>query len=461
MLNPKSELIITGSGIRGIFNQSLKVIDAVRVSEIFSSLIGDGEIVVGRDTRPSGSPLSEAILAALTALGRDVVDVGVAPTPSIIHAVRTLNAAGGVVISASHNPPEWNGLKLVGTGGLLLDEEWYQKVKEQLRLGERRVTYKAEIGRRTNWNPLASHINAILDHVKVDRSRSGRIKVALDCGGGAGSLVTPRLLRSLGCKVTTIHCNSDGYFPRPLDPTSNALNDLSRFVTATESDVGFAHDCDADRFVCVAEDGSVLRPDEGLAIIIDDFLKETKERIVVTNIASSLIIDDVAEKYGAKVVRTPVGEAYVVQEIIRRKAKIGGEGSSGGLIIPEVNYTRDGPLACAKVVEVLSKRDVSISELLRSFPKYYYERMDVECPKSALETVFRRIAEKHKDKELDYTDGLKVIGEKEWLLIRASRTEPKVRILAEAESPMRAKRLCENAVEEIGKAIHEVESSKA
>ncbi|RLI24779.1 phosphoglucosamine mutase, partial [Candidatus Bathyarchaeota archaeon] len=338
-------VIFSSSGIRGVFNKTFTLEDAVKISVSFAELIGEGKIVVGRDTRPSGKPIAEAVIAGLTSMGRDVVDVEVAPTPTILHAIRDLKAAGGIVVSASHNPPEWNALKLAGPDGLLLGEEYYTRIKNKIYAEAISGGRPRYIGSLRLWNPLPSYFKSILGYIDRESIKLNPVKVAVDCGGGAGALATPILLRELGCEVKTIHCHTCGFFPRPLEPNQETLGDLSRFVVSTGSDVGVAHDCDADRIVCVNEDGEVLRPDEGFALIVEGVLREKPEGLVVTNVATSLLVEAVAERYGAKVVRVAVGEANVVREMVRCKATVGGEGSSGGVILPAVHYVRDGPLA--------------------------------------------------------------------------------------------------------------------
>ncbi|MEM2876084.1 MAG: phosphoglucosamine mutase, partial [Candidatus Bathyarchaeia archaeon] len=342
-------LVFSSSGIRGVFNKSFTLHDAIKLSVAFADMLGEGEMVVGRDTRPSGSPIMNAVIAGITSVGRDVFDVGIAPTPTIAHAVRDLKAAGGLVISASHNPPEWNALKLIGPEGILLGEDWYKRL--QLKVGEEhaRIGSSSRFGFRRFLNPFVSYFKSIINYIDHQKLRLNPLKVVVDGGGGAGALATPKILREIGCKVRTIHCCTDGFFPRPLEPTQECLGDLSRYVVSTGSDLGFAHDCDGDRMVCVDEKGSVLRPDEGFAIIVDGVLRESPGGCVVTNISSSLLVEDVAERYHAKVIRVAVGETNVVEGMRRHEAKIGGEGSSGGVIIPAVHYVRDGPLACAKM----------------------------------------------------------------------------------------------------------------
>ena len=451
-------VIFTSSGIRGVFNETLTLEDIVKISSSFAEVVGEGKIVVGRDTRPSGKPIAEAVIAGLTSIGKEVIDVEVAPTPTILHAIRDLKAAGGIIISASHNPPEWNALKLAGPEGLLLDEEYYTSIKK--RISKRTVGRDRPrlIGTVRTWNPFPSYFRSILDYIDREAVRSNPVKVAVDCGGGAGALATPILLRKLGCEVKTIHCHTCGFFPRPLEPNQKTLGDLSQFVISTGSDVGVAHDCDADRMVCVSEDGAVLRPDEGFALIVDGVLREKKGGLVVTNVATSLLVEDVAEKYGAKVVRVAVGEANVVKEMVRLKATVGGEGSSGGVILPAVHYVRDGPLACAKLVEILAKTKAGVSDLLREYPSYYLERVKLSYPKALRHKIMDELSSRYSDENVDLTDGIKLCGDREWVLIRPSRTEPAMRVWAEARSRQRAKQLCENMVREVKSIISELNS---
>jgi len=451
-------LIFSPSGIRGIFNKSFTLHDAINFSVAFAETLREGGIVVGRDTRPSGEPITNAVVAGLNSVGRDVFDVEVAPTPTILHAVRDLKAAGGIIISASHNPPEWNALKLAGPDGILLGGDAYKQIQKKVKEGSYGGT-PSRFGFRRFCNPFRRYFESIINYIDDRKLKSRLLKVAVDAGGGAGALVTPRLLRKLGCKVRTIHCCIDGFFPRPLEPTQESLNDLSRFVVSTGSDVGFAHDCDADRMVCVSEDGSVLRPDEGFAIIIDGILRENPGGLIVTNVASSMLVEDVAERYDAKVLRVAVGEVNVVKAMMKHKAKVGGEGSSGGVIIPEVHYVRDGPLACAKMVEILAETGMSVSEILNEYSRYYLKRVKLSYPQNLSEKIIREIVSRHRDEDLDLTDGVKLCRGKEWILVRPSRTEPKIRVWAEARSPERAEQLCKSMVDEVKSIILELRNN--
>jgi len=441
--------MFTVSGVRGIVGDSMTPEVALNLSTAFGTWLRRGSVVVGRDTRPSGDMLQRAVTAGLTSTGHDVIDVGVTPSPAVAYTVKTSQAVGGVIVSASHNPPEWNALKFLGTEGISVSESDVQAIGDRYTRGAFNYASWTSLGKVYPRDVTDTYIAALIRNIDVEAVKRSALSVVVDPGNGAGSLVTPYLLREVGCHVTTLNASVDGFFSRPLEPTREALGDLARLVVALKADVGFAHDCDADRLVCVDDKGEVMPEDIGLAVIVDDFLRRSAGGVFVTNVASSLMFEDIAEKHGVKVVRTRVGEAYVAQKMVEVKALIGGEGSCGGIIMPQIHAARDGVLAAAKVTEILAKRGVRLSELVLQLPRYHSARGKVACSGVDAERAVKALKERYRGKPLDLTDGVKVHGRGEWVLVRPSGTEPVIRVMAEAKTPGRAQELCDRFLSEV------------
>lgn len=436
------KIIFSISGVRGVAGKTLTKEVAKSLAEAFGAQVVGGSLIVGGDTRPSTGEIQSAVCAGLNSVGCSVIDAGVAPTPSIIYALRHLKLDGGIVVSASHNPPEWNGLKFISKRGTILFEDELNKLKKSFTRKRLRKTDKPAVIQLTRFDAAKLHLEAILSFVDSETIRKAGLNVAIDACLGAGAAVTPHLLQRLGCRVLALNCIDSMTTQSGWMPIDKSAEKLSHLVVEAGLDAGFLHDFDADRLICVTENGEVVREDYSLALIVDDVLKRRSGGVVVTNIASSLVFDHIAEKHGAKVVRTRVGEINVVRRMMDLKATVGGEGSCGGIIIPEFQYTRDGPLASAKIVEIMSRSGRKISEILEEFPKYFLCKTEVPCSVDKYASVTRRLEEMFRGVKLDLIDGVKIHGRNEWVLVRPSNTEPLIRVMAEAESQSRAQELC-------------------
>jgi phosphoglucosamine mutase len=463
-LNPKSigrnSLIFSPSGVRGIVGKDFGPEEAIKLSLCFGSMLPPGPVVLGRDTRPSGEMIERASSAGLMATGHNVLVLGIAPSPAIAFAVKRTGAVGGIIVSASHNPPPWNALKFLGAGGRALNEAKISELRNLYTAGSYREAPWTSLGKVQDLSLLGEYEEALISLVDVDAIRKAGLLAVVDAGNGAGSLVTPRVLKDAGCQVFPLNVEIDGKFRRPIEPTRESLSDLAKKVVVLGADIGFAHDCDADRLVCVTEKGEVLAEDLTLALIVDQVLSKRGKGIVVTNVASSMVFEDVAKRHGAKVVRTRVGEAYVVEKMIETGAIVGGEGSCGGVIIPEHLYTRDGILAALKVVEALALQEIPASEVFASFPRYYMARDKVPCSTFEAKDIIEALRARHSGEKLDLTDGVKIVGEKEWVLVRPSGTEPIIRIMAEAENLRRAEELCKGLLSEVLEILQHKEGGK-
>jgi len=444
------ERIVSASGIRGVVGAGLEPESVARYAAAFGSVLAratggrEGAVLVGRDTRTSGPIFTDAAAAGLRAAGWDVRDGGVCPTPSLLLAVGDGDAAGGLVLTASHNPPAWNGLKLVGPDGLFLSPEEGRRVQEQFQEGPEYAPWSA-LGRREeggDWS--ARHVERILglDLVDPERLAARGLHVAVDPVGGAGCEILPRLLRRLGCSVSGIHLDPTGRFPREPEPTAEHLGALGEAVRENGADVGMAVDPDADRLSLVDADGEAVGEDWTLALAVELVLAH-RPGPVVTNLSTSQVVEDAARRHGARTVRTPVGEANVAAGMHQHGAAVGGEGN-GGVMLADLHATRDAPLAAALVAQLLAERDRPLRDLLGRWPSYHMVRWKGDLPERALEEVYRDAEEAAPGQpEVDRQDGLRLAwpDERRWVHVRPSGTEPVVRVMAEAPGREEAEEL--------------------
>lgn len=436
--------IISVSGLRGIVGESLSPELAVRFVAAFAAEIPAGPIVLSRDGRTTGSMFSDALRGGLSALGREVFDLGVAATPTVGVMVRSLQAAGGVQISASHNPPEYNGLKLFDASGRVLPAERGQRVLERFHQAEPEWVTYTHIGTvREVADTLAPHLAAVLATVDVPRIRARGFRVLLDSNHGAGSVLGRRLLSELGCEGTLVGDTPDGRFAHPPEPTAENLQGVSSMVIERTAAVGFCQDPDADRLAVIDERGRYVGEEYTLALCLDHVLRQTPGPIV-TNCATSRMAEDLAAKYGVAFHRSAVGEANVVDRMIAERAVFGGEGN-GGPIDPRVGWVRDSFVGMALILDAIASRDVPLSQLVDELPRYAIHKTKVEVSREQTAAAFDRLESHFPSAEASRQDGLRLDWPGRWLLVRGSNTEPIVRIIAEAESDSASQDLCEQA----------------
>ena len=453
------DLIISVSGVRGTVGSALDPSQLTRFAAAFGTLIEGQSVVVGRDTRTSGPMAHHAILAGLIATGCRVIDVGVCPTPTVLLMSKELNASGSLVITASHNPIDWNGVEFASESGRLLSEA------ERLRLME---IYESGNFNLAAWDKQGSvelidtavdqHIAHVLscDWLVRDQIRSHGLKVVIDCGNGAGSVISPHLLRALGCEVIELSCIPDGYFPRPAEPTPDVLNQLCEAVKSERADLGFAHDGDADRLVLVAEDGTPLSS-EYTFVLASEFLLNKRKGDIVATVSTSRMLDDVADRHGVKLHRTPVGVGFVVEKMREIGAVIGGEGT-GGVIYPELQYTTDGITSIAAIVQFLADSSpLTVSDVIASLPSYAICKEKLEVPSQRIaDAVLQLAIETYTHETLDLADGVKRVWEDRWVNIRKSGTEPVIRVFSEAQSPEEAQELCNSTLDTLKSLMQRV-----
>lgn len=442
-------MMVSVSGIRGLVGLDLTPELVARYAAAFGVLVRErhnGPVVVGRDARTSGPMFARAVQAGLQSVGRDVIDCGLVPTPTVQLAVEHHRAAGGIVITASHNPIEWNALKFVGQDGVFLDPEQGARLRalaDQPDLPRGSWDGVGEV--ETDPDATRRHIAAVLalPVVDVERIRGRGFSVALDCVRGAGGTIMPELLSALGCRVVGMNTEPDGRFPRPPEPVPENLSGLGDLVRRSGADLGVAVDPDVDRLALVDERGAPIGEDYTLAFAVRAVLGTAvppyRPTAVVCNLSTSLVVEDAARDCGAELVRTPVGEAHVARAMASVGAVIGGEGN-GGVILRALHLGRDAPLAAALVLHLLAGSGQRVGELVAAAPRYIIVK--AKAPRGGdLDAAYRALEDGFKGAQVDRRDGIRFAWPGRWLHVRPSGTEPLVRLIAEAPSEGAAREL--------------------
>lgn len=424
------------SGIRGVVGEFLTPNLACAFAQAFGTYVGAGRVVLGRDTRSSGDMLQHAVACGLLAAGCEVVEVGILPTPTIQIYVAATGARGGIALTASHNPPEYNALKLFNSQGLFFNHYERGELLDLYHQSQFHQASNASI--RRVRRDLASapriHTARVLAHVDVERIRERRFRVALDAVNGAGSVMSPGFLeRDLGCRLTPLWIDPTQPFPRVAEPRPDTLGELAALVRSSGSEVGFAQDPDADRLAVVDETGRVLDNDDVLALVVEAALERLPGDVVV-NLTTSSVIDDVARARNRRVHRSPVGEANVVELMQAVGAVIGGEGTNGGIIFPPVQLCRDSFTGMAFLLDRMAQTGLSVSALAGRLPRYHRKFATVPFEHGRLGGIMQALEESFPDAATDRSDGLKLLWPGRWVHVRASNTEPLLRLAVEAPS---------------------------
>ncbi len=398
---------------------------------------GGNTVFLGRDSRTSGPMLARSAAAGLQSVGCDVVDLGVVPTPTLLLAVEEKGAVGGIGVTASHNPGEWNALKFASGEGIFLDAEVMARFQDYIQNEDPPRADWREIGSfDSDTDAVRRHLKRILDLSLLDLPglRARRFTVALDCVNGAGGEIMTELLEALECKVVGINLEPHGRFSHDPEPTAENLSQLGEAVRASGADFGFAVDPDVDRLSLVDGAGVPLGEDLTLALASAVVLRRTPGA-VVTNLSTSQVVEDVARSHGSSVIRAPVGEINVARMMQKEGAVIGGEGN-GGVILPEVHFTRDAPLGAALILQHLLDEGVDLRAAASKWPQYFIQKRKVSFPREALTRAYGFLKDDFSPPILDDTDGIRFSwpGEKVWLHVRPSGTEPVVRLIAEGPS---------------------------
>ncbi len=433
------ELIKSISGIRGIVGETLNTSVVNAYANVFTHIQPRGDILLARDSRPHGEDLYENVCDTLTLMGRNVISCGIIPTPTAQYIIKDKKLAGGIVITASHNPIEWNGLKFLDNDGCFLNAE---RMKELL-------TWKPETIKADKGKVIDSE-NAFLDHISnvlnlncinLDKIKAKKFKIVVDTVNGAAFVALPLLLDKLNCEVVKIHCENTGRFPRGTEPIPSHLGDLSRAVREEKADIGFATDPDADRLAIIDNTGVPIGEESTLILAVESYLKYYKDsETIVTNLSTSMGVDIVTKKYNSTVERSSVGEINVVEKMKEFGSKIGGEGN-GGVILEESHLGRDSLVASALVLNHLAQSNLPLNKIMDDLPCFVMikDKMTLEN-----DIKLNDIKDQFKN-ENNITfiedDGLKILWEDKWVHIRKSNTEPIIRIISEAIDSITAEEL--------------------
>jgi phosphomannomutase len=451
-----SRLMKSISGIRGIVGDTLTPDLIVKVGSAFAKYTKHGKIVVGRDTRPTGQTISDMLESVLVLSGCNVIDIGIVPTPTVELMVKNLKADGGIVISASHNPVEWNAFKLINSSGIFLNAKEINQFFKYMEEDFKYVLWN-KTGKITYYMGAENyHIKKVLNVINTDKIKKKAFKVVLDSVNGAGSDITLQLLSELNCKIIPLYCNIHALFPRGAEPVPENLKDLSKAVKKYKAHIGFAQDPDADRLAIVDENGNPIGEENTLALATEHLLSKKKGRVVI-NLSTTKAIEDIAQKYKVQVKRTKVGEINVTDEMRKNGARIGGEGN-GGVISPEINMGRDSLAGIGYVLEMMAERGKSISGLVKDLPQYVMKKGKVKS--GAGKENDKKITEIEKEfiqEKISRVDGLRIDFHKHpqfkggWVHLRSSNTEPIFRVISEGKDSSQASAIYNYFAKKFGK----------
>ncbi len=451
-------LKISITGVRGVVGESLDPRLLTNFAQAFGTFVGPSRVLVSQDTRPSGQMVASCVAAGLLATGCDVVHVGICPTPALQWAVRSTDAAGGIAVSGGHNAMEWNALKFIREDGLYLNPSQGEELLNIYHQHEFAKAQHSDISatiHHTDDAPQA-HMANILGHIDVAAIRSASLKVAVDCCNGACSGVSPEFLAELGCEVVPINTDIGQPFPHEPAPEPHNLGQLRAIVAAAKADVGFAHDADGDRLGVVTAEGGAPGDEVTLCLAAEAVLSQGHQGPIVTNVSTSAGIEHVAARYGRAVIRTRVGQSFVAEAALSNDASIAGEGS-GGVMFPHINCAHDSIAALGHILQLMAQTGRSIGDLVDSLPKLHMFKLTIPCPAERVSGVIDEIRREAEEGafggEIDMEDGVKITQGSSWVHVRASITEPLVRVITEAEQHEEAESLAERFARRVRRAV--------
>lgn len=423
-------LMVGVSGIRGLVGETLTPTLVVEFAQAYATVLGGGKFIIARDSRPSGEMYAQAVSVGLTACGSAVTDLGIAMTPTAAHAIRAGGYSGGVVITASHNPPQWNGLKFLDENGLGPDPARVSGVSDIRARGSYGLIKSGFQTLRSDSDAGKRHVDAVLAAVEVDLAALRGMRVVLDSVNGAGGVVTPSFFTALRCELTHINASPNGQFAHPPEPIEENLGQLGEAVRQAGAAVGFAQDPDADRLVVLDEKGGYIGEEFTLALATWSVLSR-RPGDVAANLSTSRMVDDIAARFGRKVVRTPVGESHVARAILGQGCVVGGEGN-GGVIDPRISPVRDSLSGMSQVLQLMAATGKTISGLVAELPRYVMIKQKYEAPRDRIDAAVAAIRAAFDGEKINASDGVRVDFADGWVHVRPSNTEPIVRMIGEA-----------------------------
>ncbi len=458
-------LIKSISGIRGTIGgqpaNNLTPIDVIKFSSAYAAWLKERhpnkrlKVVVGRDARISGKMVSSLVLNALVGMGIDVVNVSLSTTPTVEIAVTLENADGGIIVTASHNPKQWNALKLLNEKGEFINDADGKRVLELAENESFDFEFIDELGTYNKKSDLIEkHIDLVLklELVDIEAVKKAKFKVVVDAVNSSGGVAVPMLLEKMGVEVVKLYCEPNGQFPHNPEPLKEHLTDISELVVAEKADLGIVVDPDVDRLALVNEDGSMFGEEYTLVAVADYVLSKTPGN-TVSNLSSSRALRDITEKHGQQYTASAVGEVNVVNEMKAQNAVIGGEGN-GGIIYPASHYGRDSLVGIALFLTHLAKSGKTCLQLRKTYPNYFMSKNKMELSEGFdVDKLLQKFAETNKNEQINTIDGVKIDFENEWVHLRKSNTEPIIRIYTESTTQARADALAERILKEVKRLV--------
>lgn len=432
-------LMVSVSGVRGLVGETLTPAVALQFAQAYGTVLQRGRVALGRDSRPSGAMYASAVTAGLLATGCSVTDFGVVMTPTLGRAIRDGGFDGGLLITASHNPSQWNGLKFLDDMGLAPDPDRVARITDIRQSGAYGLVKDGFHAAARDDEAGQRHVHAVLEAVEQDLTPIRGLRVVLDSINGAGCVDTPELLSALGCDVVQINGEPNGQFAHPPEPIAANLEQVGKVIKDSKAAVGFVQDPDADRLALIDETGRFIGEEYTLALAAESVLRR-RPGVVAANLSTSRMVDDIAAKYGVKVVRTPVGEAHVARGLLDNHGVIGGEGN-GGVIDPRICPVRDSLSGISHVLQLMAATGQKLSELVAELPRYAGVKDKFPCERERIETAINAVGRAFASEKLNRSDGVRIDFAEGWVHLRASNTEPIVRIIGEARDPAGAEAL--------------------
>jgi phosphomannomutase len=450
-------LVVSISGIRGIVGDGLDPQSLIKYLSVYADFIGKGKVIVGRDSRITGEMVENIVSGTLMAKGIDVVDIGICPTPTVQFTVKELKANGGIAISASHNPNEWNALKLLNSTGQFMSPEEHNEMINKLNTTTAEFSRWNKVGKKISYNEgVKNHVKAVMNLkvIDVNAIAKRKFKVVADCVNGAGAYVVPDMLKEFGCEVVEMNCEKTGIFPRNPEPLPENLTETMKAVVETKADLGIVVDPDVDRLVLITDKGEPFVEENTITQIVK-FILSKQPGDVVANLSTTRAVDDVVAEFGGTVHRSAVGEANVVEKMKEVNAVIGGEGS-GGVIYPELHYGRDALVGIALTLQHLTGFGGTLSELKNSLPTYFIEKRKIDLHDIDTDKIMESLKTEFKNESVNTEDGLRIDFEDHWVHFRKSNTEPIIRIITEGKSKQAAVKLIDKYLTKIKSLINNI-----